>query len=374
MVKRVKRMKTKLLCILHFTPPTHGASKVGDIIKGSRVINDKFICKYIKIKSSDTIEDSGKVNLKKFYYLVELWIKVLWSLLTFRPDKLYFTASVRGIAFYRDLSISVLWKIYSFFTSLDIYYHYHTKGIEKFVVSSASALKLTNFFTKGVSIILLSPLLKNDFAKVSTYDNILFLPNGVENNYSNEEFERYIIDKKFEKINILYLSNMIKSKGYLEVIKLAKIYKKKNYHYHFAGGWQDKNDEKEFYNFIEDNKLENIVTFHGFVHGKRKKELFESASMFIFPTRYDNEAFPLAILEALSYGLPVLTTNEGSIPFMVDNKSGIVVDNLNNLSEAFEEIIEKFINVDTAKYCRKRYLENFSIKQFEDNLIKVLKQ
>ena len=365
--------KPKLLCILHRSPPAHGAAKVGDFISKSKKLNEEYDCRFITIKSSDTIGDIGKINLKKFYLVAELYLKVLWALLIFRPDKLYFTASVRGVALYRDILVSTLWKAYRFFTPLDIYYHYHTKGIDKFVSLLSHNLKLTNFFVKGVNIVLLSPLLQNDLKQLDGYKSIVFLPNGVENNYTEEEFENYISIKKFNDLNILYLSNMIKSKGYFEVLKLAKSNKEKNYNFHFAGGWQNSEDEKEFLEYIKFNSLEEVVTFHGFVNGKQKKELFEGTSLFIFPTRYDNEAFPLSILEAFSYGLPVLSTDEASIPFIIDDKSGIIVDDLSKLEKSFDELTEKFINIETARYCRQRYLNNFSLEQFEENLVKVFR-
>lgn len=56
---------SKLLCILHYSPPVHGASKVGDTIKSSKILKDEFDCRFIKIKSSNTLEDIGKFNLKK---------------------------------------------------------------------------------------------------------------------------------------------------------------------------------------------------------------------------------------------------------------------------------------------------------------------
>ena len=91
-------MKPKLLCILHRSPPAHGAAKVGDLIASSKKLNKAFDCRFISIKSSHTIGDIGKINIKKFYYVAELYFKVLWLLLSFRPDKIYFTASIRSIA------------------------------------------------------------------------------------------------------------------------------------------------------------------------------------------------------------------------------------------------------------------------------------
>jgi len=363
--------KQKLLYILHRSPPSHGAAKVGDFIGESKKLQDTFKCHFITIKSSATIGDIGKVNLKKLYLVIELYFKVFFALVFFRPSKIYFTASVKGVAFYRDVLLSSLWKFYGIFKNVEVFYHYHTKGVDDFVSSSSKELQITQFFLKGVNVVLLSPLLENDFVKVQTYKKMLFLPNGVENNFSDEKFESYVEHKNYKSVNILYLSNMIKSKGYFEALKLANLHKTKNYHFHFAGGWQTNKDEKEFFSYIKENQLEDIVTFHGFVNGEQKRELFMNASLFIFPTRYENEAFPLSILEAFSYGLPVVSTDEGSIPFILDEKSGVVVSNLEDLPLALDDTLEKLVNKETSYYCRTRYLENFSLEQFEDNLVKI---
>jgi len=361
--------KSRLLCILHRSPPAHGAAKVGDFIGESEKLQDSFECKFITIKSSETIGDIGKINFKKLYLVVELYFKVLFALVFFRPNKIYFTASVKGVAFYRDVLLSSLWKTYNIFKNVEVFYHYHTKGVDDFVSSSSKKLQLTQFLLKGVNVVLLSPLLENDFAKVQTYKKILFLPNGVENNFSDEEFENYVEQKEYESVNILYLSNMIKSKGYFEVLKLAQESKSRNFHFHFAGAWQTSEDEKEFFSYIQNNQLENLVTFHGFVNGEQKKELFEISNILIFPTTY--EAFGLVIIEAFSYGLPVIATDEGSIPFIVDDKSGVVVSGLEDLSLALDDTLEKLVNKETSYYCRKRYLENFSLEQFEENLVQI---
>ena len=368
-------MKPKLLSVLHYSPPMHGASKVGDFIKKSEKLNSEFECYYIKIKSSSSIDEIGKINLKKFYFVAELFFRVLWALIVFRPNLIYFTASARGVAFYRDVLLSILWKLYAKVKDVEIFYHYHTKGIDRFVSSSPKALKLTRFFLKDINLIILSPMLEGDFVKVKTYKNIYYLPNGVETELSDDEVDT-IIEKRYsstEPLNILYLSNMIKSKGYFHVLKLASQTKDMKIHYNFAGGWKSRDDEKEFFDFIKEHQLDERVTFHGFVSGKEKRELFSKAHLFIFPTRYENEAFPLSILEAFSYALPVLVTNEASIPSIVDEQSGVVLDDENKLLEGLEVAKERLINQEIAYHCRERYLKKYSLSQFESNLVNILK-
>ena len=369
-------MKNKLLCILHRSPPYHGAAQVGDFIAHSSKLHKEFDCQFITIKSSTLLSSIGRFGFKKIYYLLELYVKILWALVTFKPEKIYFTASNKSFAFYRDLILSTLWKMYSLFKKVDVFYHFHTKGVEDFVAGSVVRTALTKFFLKDVNLILLSPLLENDFLKVNTFKCVLYLPNGVENQLTENQFDQVIKDKFSNKkpLNVLYLSNMIKSKGYFKVLELAKQIKEASIKFHFAGGWKSHKDKNEFFQFIKDNNLSDKVFFHGFVNGEEKEELFRKSHLLLFPTRYKNEAFPLSILESLSYGVPIIATNEGSIPFILDKRSGIVLSDVSQLSQALEDAKKLLVNVDSAIYCRQQYLDNFTLDIFDNNLIKILQK
>ncbi len=99
--------------------------------------------------------------------------------------------------------------------------------------------------------------------------------------------------------------------------------------------------------------------------------MFKNTNILLYPSK--NDAFPLTLLESLSYGVPVVATNEGSISYILDDTSGIVIKSLNDLSNAFDKSIKKFIDIETAKYCRKMYLNNFSLEQFEENLLRIFR-
>jgi glycosyltransferase involved in cell wall biosynthesis len=188
----------------------------------------------------------------------------------------------------------------------------------------------------------------------------------------DQDFESYLEHKysNAETVQALYLAHMMKEKGYWEVLELAQSTKDKNMHYNFAGSWKDQESEKEFFDFIQEHQLQNSISYHGFVSGEGKKELFEHAHILLYPSK--NDAFPLTLLESLSFGVPILATDEGSIPYILDELSGIVIDDVQKLPTAFGEALGRFITVDTAQYCRQRYLENFTLEQFEENLIKVI--
>ena len=121
---------------------------------------------------------------------------------------------------------------------------------------------------------------------------------------------------------------------------------------------------------MKEHGLEEQVIHHGFVSGEQKDALFKKNHLLLYPSK--NDAFPLTLLESLSYGVPVIATDEGSIPYILDGKSAIVLEDVNDLPEALEEAKQRLVNKETARYCRQRYLENFSLEQFEENLVELL--
>jgi glycosyltransferase involved in cell wall biosynthesis len=74
---------------------------------------------------------------------------------------------------------------------------------------------------------------------------------------------------------------------------------------------------------IEEGGIGDMAEYIGWVQNEEKDHYFSICDYFILPT-YE-EAMPMTILEAFSYGKPVITTPVGSIPEVVEhNKNGIL--------------------------------------------------
>ncbi len=71
-------------------------------------------------------------------------------------------------------------------------------------------------------------------------------------------------------------------------------------------------------NRIREAALEGIVHYVGTVHGRRKTELLESADVFVQPSHH--EGMPIALLEALAHGRPVVATSVGAVPEVITDR------------------------------------------------------
>ena len=85
---------------------------------------------------------------------------------------------------------------------------------------------------------------------------------------------------------------------------------------------------------INSYSLENIVEFIGWVSKDKKTEYFNKSDGYILPSY--NEGLPISILEAMSYELPIISTNVGGIPEIVDSNNGALIEpgNKKQLKEA----------------------------------------
>ena len=68
------------------------------------------------------------------------------------------------------------------------------------------------------------------------------------------------------------------------------------------------------------------IQYLGFVFGEQKHRLLREADLFCFPTYYENENQPVNLIEAMAFGLPILTTRWRSIPELFPANYGGLVE------------------------------------------------
>ena len=128
---------------------------------------------------------------------------------------------------------------------------------------------------------------------------------------------------KPENKEILFMGKMVKGKGIYDIIEITKdvITKYPSYKFVLCGNGEYKNVKK----IVENRRIDEHVILHEWIEGEEKKRAFENAVVFLLPSY--NECMPMSILEALSYGIPVIATKVGGVPEIItNNKNGILIE------------------------------------------------
>ena len=123
----------------------------------------------------------------------------------------------------------------------------------------------------------------------------------------------------------------------------------------------------ELKNFVENNKLENKVILHGHVDDKAKLlQMIRSSHLFFFPSL--SEGSPRVVIEAMSQGIPVVSTPVGSLPTTFEDKKDIRFFDFNDYNMAYG-IIKSFLSerISFEKMrdeAYKKVKNNYTIEAF----------
>ena len=178
--------------------------------------------------------------------------------------------------------------------------------------------------------------------------------------YSNEVY----IKKPCKEIRTVgFISNISAEKGVFEFLDLMKKIEDVNLPLQakLAGPFQDSYVEHSVYMRLARLKK---VEYVGPKYGADKDDFFEHIDVFVFPTRYVNEAEPLIVLEAMSHGVPIIAYGCGCIAEIVGAECGRVVDRSGNLIQEALEQIKAWLCNPTAyeaasQAAANRFLETY---------------
>lgn len=125
---------------------------------------------------------------------------------------------------------------------------------------------------------------------------------------------------------IFFIGNVGQRKGAPDLLRAAHGIRDRcstQFRLVFAGPFDSAEEEQRMRSLVVELGLDGRVAFLGQVSGTAKAEAFLDADVFVLPSY--GEGVPIALLEAMMYALPVIVTDVGGIPEIVENdREGIV--------------------------------------------------
>lgn len=332
--------------------------KQGGVANYYRALKDKFSIEVdyftIGARSSKKL-----INLKPLRLILD-YLAFAKMIKSNNYDLVLLNPSLNLKSIFRDAIFCQITKKYQ--KPFVIFFRGWDRKFEKFIENYFLTPFKSIFFTANAML-----TLGNEFSEKlrewgylsPIYLETTAVDNALLNGFSQENIYQKFNQPK-EKFTILFLSRIEKSKGIIEVIDTFQILNQKYSHLELiiAG-------EGDYLTTIQEyvvRKGLHDVKFTGHVIDSAKKEIFEQADLFFFPTNH-GEGMPNSLLEALAFGLPVITCPVGGISdFFENEKMGFYVDGL--APEKIASQIEKLIENPNLRLEMSLYNHEYAHKNF----------
>jgi glycosyltransferase involved in cell wall biosynthesis len=326
----------------------------------------KYKVKTLPLHFGQKLDDIGKITPLKMVHMVGFLFKLCGILISFRPSLVYFTIVPTGKIFYRDALITSLIKLFR----RRIIFHLHKRGIEEMAAGSRHKRWLLKKTFHNTKVICLSKKLTADIRKVYKPEPFVLL-NGIE-----------VVNKKSlardsAAPRILYLSNLVIGKG-IEVFlqSLVELHKQGcAFHASVVGAPVDYtlDDAKAF---CERAGIAHLVEIPGPKFGADKFDELARADIFVLPSF--SECVPLTILEAMQFGLPVVATNVGGIPdILQDGVNGLLVQpgSVQELTGRLQYLlVNKTARLQMGYSARERFMQRYTLAKYYEGLEAIFEQ
>ncbi|NNC89619.1 MAG: glycosyltransferase family 4 protein [Akkermansiaceae bacterium] len=292
----------------------------------------------VRMAYSSTMDDVGRFAVGKIFHLFGLIFRTWAGLIRLRGAVLYYLPA--GGAFTPVMRDIVYLLAVRPFTKKTVF-HFHAAGLPEFLEEHRFVRMLAKlaYWRPDVSVeIAESAQTPGDYLQARRR---VVVRNGIP----IPDIGRSEAARKRTTTRILYVGILSEGKGILELIKTARLLDQRGVDAEFeiVGEWWDDGIRREAEALIGEYGLGKRIHFAGFAMGDDKFRKFADSDLFFFPSHYENENFPLVLIEAMAFGLPVVTTEWRGIPeLIVDGETGLLLPVKD--PEAFAGAIERIIN------------------------------
>lgn len=397
----------KLLIFAHTPPPHHGQSYMvqlmlegfgGDQRKARRRAAAPsphgIECYHVNARVSKELEDIGGIRTGKLFLLFGYCLQAIWCRVRYGVTTMYYIpAPGKRSALYRDWLVMLLCR--PFYKKIIL--HWHAAGLGKWLETnvqiSTRALTYHRLRDADLSIVL-SRYNRADAEKLLPRQ-IRVVSNGIPD--PCPEFDHKILPRKRARLKarmklhrgqpltpvdlentggdpqvfkVLYLAHCTHEKGLFDSIKGVLLANQKlaaanspfTMRLMVAGSFPKAVERAEFDGIAATPEAAKGVQLLGFISGAQKEEMLREADFFCFPTYYQNENQPVNLIEAMAFGLPILTTRWRSIPELFPPGYRCLVDICSPGQIA--DVLIAALTGETAEAFREIFLRQFNLEQY----------
>ncbi len=360
-------------------------------------------CYHVNARFSRGLSDIGEFQGAKMLLIVWFWLQSLWIRFRYGVTNFYYIpAPGKSVALYRDWLVMSLCR--PFFKNVIL--HWEAAGLGKWLETSAQirSRAITYRLFKPVNLSMVLSRYNVADAEKFLSRNIVVVNNGIPDpcpdyleTIQPQRRVRFAVRLKLfagmtptpremaeagdapDVIKVLFLANGLREKGLFAAMRgvvaanrsLQTTHRSLRMKLVFAGNFMTTEERKEFDQLLQLPEFASAVTHAGFVSGASKLRVLREADMFCFPTQYLGENQPVCLIEAMAFGLPIVTTRWRSLPEMLPpDYPGLVP------GQDPEEIASTLLKMATIESSdqlfREMFLKRFSLDQYLSGLAAAL--
>jgi glycosyltransferase involved in cell wall biosynthesis len=398
----------KLLLFAHVPPPHHGQSYMVKLMLdgfgGDQRKRDAeaptapydIECYHVDVRLSQRLEEIGDMRLGKIFLLFFYCLHAIWCRFRYGLDTFYYVPTPgKTSALYRDWLVMLMCR--PFYKRLIL--HWHAAGLAKWLETCTQirSRALTYRLMKDVDLsIVLSRYNRADAEKLFP-KRIEVVSNGIPD--PCRDFESGVLPRRKARlearrrllagealpaqeqteagnpqiVRVLYLAHCTREKGAFDAMagvalankKLAAQHSPVSLRLTVTGTFVAPDDKMEFEKLMKDAAIAKCVEYAGFVAGPQKEQLLREADIFCFPTFYANENQPVNLIEAMAFGLPIVTTRWRSLPELFPAGYAGLVD-VRSPEQIADGLVESL--TEDGENLRGVFLKNFTLESYLSGL------
>lgn len=353
----------KLLVFAHTPPPHHGQSYMvqlmleglgGDARRMPRIKTCCDVppagdaargveCHHVDARLSDDLQDLGSVRAGKVTRLLG-YCRQAWAARLRRGVRTFYyvPSPPKRASLYRDWLVMLLCRP----AFRHRVFHWHAVGLGDWLETHARPWErwVSHRLLGGIDLAIVLSEFNRPDAERFRPRRVAVVANGIPDPCPDfaqrlaprrreraETRRRYLAGQRgadepeTTEVRVLYLAHCTRDKGLFDAVEGVRLanteLKQRRMPLRFTltvgGKFLNATEEQSFAPRRKAGEDEGWLRMTGFLSGEAKSRAFEEADLFCFPTWYANEGQPVNVIEAMAYGLPVVTTRWRSIPEML---------------------------------------------------------
>lgn len=265
---------------------------------------------------------------KKSFEYIKQYFRFSLFIVKYSPGSVYLQISQTG--YFHQVLFLLIAKLFLRRTIA----HFHAKPD---IISSTNIIQkqlilISRHFVDD--LIVLTDRSKETLIALGWNKRIYVIPNFI----CTTSFDAMVLEPIEKRNIILYLGRMLPQKGINTILEVAQSLQDKQFV--FIGNFESSSDQQEF---IYKLKAIKNAQWIGPIYGEQKYEYIAKSKLFLFPTRWSGEVFPLTLVETALFGVIPIVNPMGSIPTIIENNvNGIILPS--DAPKDIASIIERIWN------------------------------